>query len=127
MYHERAPSRRTVLNKKGMHMTFLVTRNRFIAFYKNMYTLEFLLALPLICLGSIVKLRTLPLSPTRRVVYALGLIPYTLMSLVLAAVRFPEYANERRRILGLDRRGKYWLLQELWKRRLPPVTPLYGT
>jgi GT2 family glycosyltransferase len=127
MYHERAPSRRTVLNRKGLYMAFLVTRNRFIAFYKNMHALEFLLALPLICLGSIVKLRTLPLSPARRTVYALGLIPYTLISLVLAAVRFPQYAQERRRILDHDRRGRFWLLKELWRRRPPPVTSLYGS
>jgi GT2 family glycosyltransferase len=125
-YHERAPERRTVLNKKGLRMAFLVTRNRFITFYKNMQGLEFLLALPLVCLGSIVKLRTLPLGRIRRMVYALGLVPYTLASLFLAVVRFPRYAKERRYILNHSQRGRFWLLRELWKRRLPPTTPLYG-
>ncbi len=127
MYHERAPSRRTVLNKKGLRMAFLVTRNRFITFYKNMHGLEFLLALPLICMGSIIKLRTLPLGPVKRTVYALGLIPYTLFSLGMAVVRFPKYAEERRYILSHTQRGRFWLLKELWKRRPPPKTPLYGS
>jgi GT2 family glycosyltransferase len=125
-YHERAPSRRTVLNKKGLRMAFLVTRNRFITFYKNMRGLEFLLALPLICLGSIVKLRTLPMSRARKVVYAVGLVPYTLFSLCMAVIRFPRYARERSYILNHSQRGRFWLLKELWSRQLPPATPLYG-
>ncbi len=127
MYHERAPSRRTVLNKKGLRNAFLVTRNRFITFYKNMHALEFMLALPLVCLGSIVKLRTLPLSPVKRIVYGLGLIPYTFISLCLAVVRFPRYAENRRYILSHSRRDRFWLLKELWKRQPPPWTHLYGS
>jgi len=126
MYHERAPSRRTVFNRKSLRMAFLVTRNRFITFYKNMHALEFLLALPLICMGSIVKLRTLPLRPVKRTVYALGLIPYTLFSLCVALTRFPRHAEDRRYILQHRHRGRFWLLKELWKRRPPPWTPLYG-
>lgn len=127
MYHERAPSRRTILGKKSLQMTFLITRNRFITFYKNMHGLEYLLALPLLCMGSIVKLRTLPLGPVKRTVYALGLIPYTLLGLCMAVVRFPKYAQERRYVLSRSRRGRFWLLKELWKRRPPPWTPLYGS
>ncbi|MGD8791947.1 MAG: glycosyltransferase family 2 protein [Anaerolineae bacterium] len=126
-YHERAPSRRTVLSQKSLRNAFLVTRNRFITFYKNMHGVEYLLALPLICLGSIIKLRTLPLSPLKRVVYALGLIPFTLFSLIMAAIRFPRHAEQRRYILSHSKRGRFWLLKELWKRKLPPATPLYGS
>ncbi len=126
-YHERAPSRRTVLNKKGLRMAFLVTRNRIITFYKNMSTLEFLLTLPLVSLGSIVKLRTFPMRPWQRILYALGLIPYTIFSMAMAFVRIPKYREDRRYILSHSRQKRFWLLKELWKRRLPPVTPLYGT
>jgi GT2 family glycosyltransferase len=126
-YHERAPSRRMVLNRKGLRMAFLVTRNRIITFYKNMGTLEFLLTVPLLTLGSIVKLRTLPIGRGRRIIYALGLIPYTIFSTAMAFVRIPRYGGERRYILSRSRRRRFWLLRELWKRRVPPVTPLYGT
>lgn len=127
MYHERAPSRRVLLNQKSLRNAFLVTRNRFITFYKNMHGLEFLLALPLLCLGSIIKLRTFPVRPARRLVYALGLVPFTLWSLVVAALRFPQYAEERRYIRSHSKRGRFWLLKELWKRQPPPATPLYGS
>jgi hypothetical protein len=50
-----------------------------------------------------------------------------LLSLGLAAVRFPKYARDRRDILTRSPRSRFWLLKELWKRKLPPITPLYGS
>ena len=123
-YHQRAPSRRTLFSKKSIRMAYLVTRNRFITFYKNMYALEYLLALPLIFLGSIIKLRTLPMKPLKKVIYALGLIPFTFITLILAVIRFPRYAKERSYILSNSPHGKFWLLKQLWRRPVPPATPL---
>lgn len=123
-YHQRDPSRRTILGKKSLRMSFLVTRNRFITFYKNMHTLEFLLALPLISIGSIIKLRTLPMGNLKRAVYALGLIPYTLFSFLMAVIRFPSYAENRAFILSHRPHDKFWLLKELWQRSIPERTPL---
>lgn len=123
-YHQRAPSRRTGLNKKTFRMAFLVTRNRFITFYKNMYVIEYLLALPLIFLGSIIKLRTLPMGSLKKTIYALGLIPFTIYALIMAVVRFPKYSDARTYILDHSPHGKFWLLKELWKRTLPTRTPL---
>jgi hypothetical protein len=105
-------------------MTYLVTRNRFLTFYKNMYALEYLLALPLVSMGSIIKLRTLPMKTMKRVVYALGLIPFTLFALFMAVLRFPSYARNRSYILSHRPYGKFWLLKELWRRQVPPRTPL---
>jgi GT2 family glycosyltransferase len=123
-YHQRAPSRRTSMSKKTFRMAYLVTRNRFITFYKNMHTLEFLLALPLIFMGSIIKLRTLPMGWLKKTIYALGLVPYTFYSLIVAVARFPMYAQERAYILGNSPRGKFWLLKELWRRPVPPRSQL---
>ena len=123
-YHQRAPSRRTSLSKRTLRMAFLVTRNRFITFYKNMFCIEYLLALPLIFLGSIIKLRTLPMGGVKKTIYALGLIPFTFYALIMAVIRFPKYAKERAYILKNSPHGKFWLLKELWKRRLPARTPL---
>jgi GT2 family glycosyltransferase len=126
-YHQRAASRRTVLNRRGLRMAFLVTRNRFITFYKNMTGLEFLLALPLIFLGSIVKLRTLPMGRLKKVAYGAGLVPFTCFALLMALVRLPRYGAERARILSRRQRDRFWLLKELWSRPVPPRTALtYG-
>jgi GT2 family glycosyltransferase len=123
-YHQRAASRRTLLSKKTFRNAFLVTRNRFITFYKNMYGLEYLLALPLIFLGSVIKLRTLPMGLFKKIIYAIGLVPFTLYALLAAVVRFPKYAENRAYILKNSPHGKFWLLKELWKRALPERTPL---
>ena len=123
-YHQRAPSRRTSFNKKSLRMAYLVTRNRFITFYKNMYLVEFLLALPLIFMGSIIKLRTLPVNPVKKTIYALGLIPFTFLALLMAVLRFPRYAQNRSYILNNSPYGRFWLLKQLWKRPVPPATPL---
>jgi GT2 family glycosyltransferase len=123
-YHQRDPSRRTVLNKKGMRNAYLVTRNRFITFYKNMYLIEYLLALPLLLLGSVIKLRTMPISILKRFLYSLGLIPFTLYAFLVAVTRFPKYAKNRAYILENRQQGKFWLLKELWKRPVPARSPL---
>ncbi|RPI88205.1 MAG: glycosyltransferase family 2 protein [Chloroflexi bacterium] len=123
-YHQRAPSRRTSMNKKTFRMAYLVTRNRFITFYKNMHTVEFILTLPLIFMGSIVKLRTLPMGWMKKTIYALGLIPFTLYALIMAVIRFPNYSQDRAYILKNSQRDEFWLLRELWQRSIPPRTPL---
>jgi len=89
-----------------------------------MHTVEFLLALPLIFMGSIIKLRTLPMGWIKKTIFALGLIPYTLFSLIVAIVSFPKYSAERAYVLKNSPRGKFWLLKELWNKPVPPRTPL---
>lgn len=123
-YHQRAPSRRTALNKKTIRMAHLVTRNRFVTFYKNMHSLEYILVLPLIFMGSIIKLRTLPMGLIKKTIYALGLVPFTLFSFFSALARFSLYKANRAYILNHNPHGKFWLLKELWKRKIPPRTPL---
>jgi GT2 family glycosyltransferase len=123
VYHERDPSRRLRLNRKSTRMGHLVTRNRFITYFKNMYGLEYLLALPLLFLGSITKVRTLELGLGSKALFVLGFIPYSLFSLLVAAARFPRYVDQRRYILSNSQRGRFWLLGELLKRRRPIGTP----
>ena len=116
-YHQRAAARRILLNKKSMRMAYLVTRNRFITFFKNMRSMEFIIALPLIFVGSITKVQALGMGRFRRMAYAFGLIPYSLVSLILAASNFPRYLTQRQHILSHSPHPNYWLLKELWKRR----------
>jgi GT2 family glycosyltransferase len=123
-YHQRDASRRTHLNKVSIRNIYLVTRNRFITFYKNMSGLEFLLALPMLFMGSIVKLRTLPMGTIKKIIYGLGLIPLTIFGFVMAVIRFPKYSKNRKYILQNNPNEKFWLLKELWKRGVPPWTPL---
>jgi GT2 family glycosyltransferase len=115
-YHHREgraePSRQT------LRRTALATRNRFLVYLKNMHAGEFLVALPLLFLGSIVKMGTMVQNPIKRVIYGLGLVPFTALCLAAALVRMPRYLPDRRRIL--ERRSRHhprrWLLRELAQR-----------
>jgi hypothetical protein len=81
-----------------------------------MYTVEYLLALPLLFMGSLTKVRTLELGFLKKIIYTIGLIPYTIFSMISALVYFPRYAEQRRHILKHSKRGKFWLLNELLSR-----------
>lgn len=122
IYHEQHPSRRLGLNGKSLRRAYLVIRNRFITFYKNMYMVEYLLALPLLFMGSFAKINTLELSFIKKTIYTLGLIPYTVFSFIAALWSFPRYAEQRCYILGHSKRGKFWLLNELISKRKPVPT-----
>ncbi len=112
-YHDREG--RAQLSRRTIRRTGLATRNRFLAYLKNMQAGEFLLALPALFWGSVAKMGTMVASPYKRILFALGLLPFTTYHLLAAIVRLPLYAAERRRILsnraaGLDR---YWILKGL--------------
>jgi GT2 family glycosyltransferase len=124
IYHEQHPSRRLGFNRRSLQRAYLVIRNRFITFYKNMYTMEYLLALPLLFMGSLTKVRTLELGLAKKTIYTIALIPYTFFSFIAALLCLPRYAEQRRYILSHSKRGKFWLLNELLNRRRPIMPPI---
>ena len=124
IYHEQHPSRRLGFNRRSLQRAYLVIRNRFITFYKNMYALEYLLAIPLLFMGSLTKVRTLELGWAKKTIYTIALIPYTFYSLIAALFCFPRYAEQRRYILSHSKRGKFWLLKELWSKRRSTLVPV---
>jgi len=106
------PSRRALRRMVGMH------RNRFVTYFRNLHTGEFLLALPVLLLGSSLKPFTFEMSLGRKLAYALAIVPVTWHSLALAALtRFPHQAEKRRRILQRRRREPYWFLKQILRRK----------
>lgn len=124
IYHEQHPSRRLGFNRKSFQRAYLVIRNRFVTFYKNMYTLEYILAMPLLFMGSLTKVVTLDLGFVKKTVYTIGLIPFTFFSMIIALFSLPQYNENRRHILSHSKRGKFWLLGELLKRKRPLLAPV---
>lgn len=106
------PSKRALRRMVTMH------RNRFVTYYRNMHSVEFLLALPVLLLGSSLKPFTFKMSLGRKLAYALAIMPITWYSLTLAAVtRFPIQAEKRRRILQRRRRETFWFLKQILTRQ----------
>jgi hypothetical protein len=106
------PSRRTLQRMVNMH------RNRFVTYDRNMHTAEFLLALPVLLLGSPLKPFTFEMSLRRKLAYALAIVPVTWYALMLAALtRFPQQTEKRRRILQRRRREPFWFLKQILSRK----------
>lgn len=112
-YHHREG--RTQLQRKTIQRTAMATRNRFLAYMKNMYADEFLLALPFLFTGSITKMRKMVTNPIKQTIYSLGLVPFTAFYLMSAVARLPHYLEDRRRILNhrSAHHDRHWLLKEL--------------
>ncbi len=106
------PSRRVLRRMVGMH------RNRFVTYYRNMHTAEFLLALPVLLLGSPLKPFTFKMSLGRKLAYALAIVPVTWYAFAEAAlIHFPRHAEKRRRILQRRRREPFWFLKQIMRRQ----------
>jgi GT2 family glycosyltransferase len=118
-FHRR--EERTRPTRKTLWRLGMATRNRFLTYMKNMYADEFLLTLPFLFVGSIVKMNHMVQDPLKQVIYSLGLLPFTAFYLVKAALQLPGYMADRRRILERRSRhhDRHWLRQELAKRAHP--------
>jgi GT2 family glycosyltransferase len=93
-------------------------RNRFVTYYRNLYTPEFLLSLPVLFIGSPLKPFAFDISLGRKFLYALVIIPVTLLAFIQAAViRFPQHAEKRANILQKRNRESFWFLKQILLRR----------
>jgi hypothetical protein len=106
------PSRRTLRRMTHMH------RNRFVAYYRSMHTAEFLLALPVLLLGSPLKPFTFIMSLGRKLAYAAAIVPVTWYAFAQAAlIHFPRHAEKGRSILQRRRQEPFWLLKQIIRRK----------
>lgn len=93
----------------------LITKNRFLVFFKNMYLPEYLLFLPLLMVGAPFKVTELGWKGPKQFVHVLGSMPMTLWCFFRAVLDFPKYLDRRRKILATRKEGKFWLLRRLMR------------
>jgi GT2 family glycosyltransferase len=91
----------------------LGSRDILLAFYKNMTPLEFLLALPLLTLGRVVKCLELRTSLPKRILLLLASLAATPALLLLTVVRLPRFSHTRRRMAKRRNVDRLWLLRQL--------------
>jgi GT2 family glycosyltransferase len=103
---------------KALHRMVGLHRKRFTTYYRNLYTAEFLLALPVLLLGSPLKPFTFVMSLGRKLAYAAAIVPVTWFAFVQAAlIHFPRHAEKRQRILQRRRREPFWFLKQILVRK----------
>ncbi len=100
-------------DKRSMRRAFLSTRNMYLVFYKLAYPSEFLVLLPRLTLGKLLKAGQHTQNPLLKLFYALAALPLLFVGFV-AALRMMPGMRERRQ-LTLSRRKKEpgWLVQSL--------------
>lgn len=117
VYHERNPAKRYSVRAGTLKKAYLLIHNQFLAYYQNMAPAEFWLATPLLIAGAIYKVRTFNISRLRRMVYAAGLVPVTLIAFLMALLHLSRYNARRQDILSRRTTGRFWLLKQMWRRR----------
>jgi hypothetical protein len=92
-------------------------RNRFVTYFRNMHTAEFLFALPILLLASPLKPFTFEIPILRKFAYGIAIIPVTWYAFFQALItRFPMQTEKRQRILQKRRMEPYWFLKEILHR-----------
>ena len=69
-------------------------------------------------MGSIAKMRRMVHNPLLKLLYSLGLVPFTACCLLAALCQMPRYLGDRHRILKYRarQRDRHWLRRELMKK-----------
>ena len=94
--------------------TVRIIRNRYLAFYKVMALPEFALMSTLLTLGSPLNAGEFGLHPVARIIYGIGLLPVTLVSLVVTLWHLPRFAAKRREVRARTARPGAWCLRAVW-------------
>lgn len=115
-YHDREG--RTHPSRITLKRTSLATKNRFLAYIKNMYFDEFLISLPRLFMGSIIKMKNTVRNPVERIIYGIALVPFTALFMIQAFIEIPNYMKDRQRILKRrnEVKDRHWLMKELIKK-----------
>lgn len=80
--------------------TVRIIRNRALALWKVMSVAEFAVALPLTTIGAPFNVTEFGLSPRRRALYFMALVPAALAAAVTTLWQLRAYAEKRRRVLA---------------------------
>jgi GT2 family glycosyltransferase len=115
VYHKNPLPMKASPNVETFRKVNKLLKNEFIAYFKSMNGIEFLLFLPLLLLGTPFKVRILGWSMAKQLVYGMASVPLALYSLIGATAEFPKYVEKRKKILRKKKVDKYWFLRELAK------------
>ena len=104
---------------RSIRRSLWVTRNTILAFYKSSYWDEFLVILPRILLGKLIKAGQNQKNFPAKLFYGATGIPLLLIGLANAFVRMPSFSARRRRSLAQRKMPHGWLTRRLidegWK------------
>jgi uncharacterized membrane protein YjjP (DUF1212 family) len=92
--------------------------NRVCVFYKNMTTNEFLVFLPFLLMGGILKIFTFHIKLIYKAIYFLPFALFSIASMVYAFFQLPKFSQKRREILVCRTNGSFAILKMILKRNI---------
>jgi GT2 family glycosyltransferase len=96
VYHKH--TLKTALSPRIALHTVRIVRNRALALFKVMSAAEFALAFPIVIAGAPFNSSEFGLTPARRALYSVLLIPVALLAAITTVVQLPAYREKRARI-----------------------------
>jgi GT2 family glycosyltransferase len=100
-----------------------VTQYTILAYYKVCYWSEFLVLLPSLLLGKLIKAGQNQRSAAAKVVYGVLAVPLVVVGLAMAVWRLPRFREKRRRTLAQRKMPRGWIVDRLrnpgWKAETP--------
>lgn len=106
---------KTEVSLATLQRTVRIIRNRYLAFYKAMSWPEFIVMAALLTVGSPLNALEFGLPRWQRAVYALALVPATLLALAAALWNLPRYARKRREVRSRSAGRGAWCLRAVWR------------
>jgi GT2 family glycosyltransferase len=100
-------------DRRSVRRAFLSTRNMFLVFYKLCYPSEFLILLPRLLLGKILKATQTSRSLLGWIIYAVAALPLLLIGLSAAVLKMPGYYERRRLTMSRRIMQRGWLVHRL--------------
>jgi GT2 family glycosyltransferase len=88
-------------------------RDNILAYYKNMYSLEFILFLPFLLLGTPMKAYALRTTLARRTLFFLAALLLTPLAFLLAVLSFSRFETSRKEVLSKRKTDRFWLLRTI--------------
>jgi GT2 family glycosyltransferase len=99
------------LDKRLLLRSLEGARDNILAYYKNMYSLEFILFLPFLLIGTPLKAYALRTTLWRRTLFFIAALPLSPFAFLLAVLSFSRIAQERREVVSKRNTGQFWLLR----------------
>jgi hypothetical protein len=102
---------KTWLDRRLLLRSLEGARDNILAYYKNMYGLEFILILPFLLLGTPLKAYALRTTLARRALFFIAALPLSPLAFLLAVLSFSRIAISRKEVLSKRKTDRFWLLR----------------
>jgi len=116
VYHRSPITMKVAADRRSMRKAINFYQGLFLTYFKNMYTVEFLLFLPFLLLGAPLKVKGYGWSRGRQILYGIVIIPLSMYAFVRASMKLPKYSTSRKRVLRKRKKTGCWILKELMER-----------